>query len=99
MRHVTRAPRAAHGLPSSHSPLPTGTYDKEIEALKEMVERTRAAAQECREAWEATVTKKNAVLAQTGEGKSDLETRRMKGASTARGVSNSAQMRTKLPVC
>ena len=54
-----------------------------------MVERTRAAAQECREAWEATVTKKNAVLAQTGEGKSDLETRRMKGASTARGVSNS----------
>ena len=34
---MTRAPSAAHGLPSSHSPLPTGTYDKEIEALKEEI--------------------------------------------------------------
>ena len=53
---ATRPPRP---LPSPQAP------DKEIEALKEIFERTRGSRSAARR--EATVTKKNAVLAQTAE--------------------------------
>ena len=41
----------------------SGTYDKEIEGLKDMLERTRAASAEMRDRWEESVTRKNALLA------------------------------------
>ena len=42
----------------------SGTYDKEIEGLKDMLERTRGASAEMRDKWEESVTRKNALLGQ-----------------------------------
>merc|ERR1719247_720872 len=40
----------------------SGTYDKEIEGLKDMLERTRAGSAEMRDRWEESVTRKNALF-------------------------------------
>ena len=45
----------------------SGTYDKEIEGLKDMLERVRLTASELRDNWEETVTQKNTLLGQQQE--------------------------------
>ena len=50
----------------------SGTYDKEIEGLKDMLERTRAASAEMRDQWEDSVTRKNALLGQLEEEEKNL---------------------------
>ena len=42
----------------------SGTYDKEIGELKDMLERTRAASAELRDRWEDAALRKNAILGQ-----------------------------------
>ena len=53
----------------------SGTYDKEIEGLKDMLERTRTASSEMRDRWEESVTRKNALLGQLEEEEKNLGAR------------------------
>ena len=51
----------------------SATYDREIEGLKDMLERTRAANAEMRDRWEESVTRKNALLGQLEEKSKEIE--------------------------
>ncbi|KAL1529784.1 hypothetical protein AB1Y20_000718 [Prymnesium parvum] len=51
----------------------SATYDKEIEGLKDLLERLRFSTGETREKWDATVTQKNILLGQLDEAQRELE--------------------------
>merc|ERR1719440_1731694 len=51
----------------------SGTYDKEIEGLKDTLERTRGASAEMRDRWEESVSRKNALLGQLEEANKDVQ--------------------------
>jgi len=68
----------------------SGTYDKEIEGLKDMLERTRAASAEMRDRWEEAVTRKNAVLGQLEEADKEMQRTMMSARGEQRSFSGTA---------
>jgi len=68
----------------------SGTYDKEIEGLKDMLERTRAASAEMRDKWEESVTRKNAVLGQLEEADKEMQRTMMSARGEQRSFSGTA---------
>ena len=69
----------------------SGTYDKEIEGLKDMLERTRAASAEMRDRWEESVTRKNALLGQLEEANKEMQRTMMSARGEKRTFAGNAK--------
>jgi len=69
----------------------SGTYDKEIEGLKDMLERTRAASAEMRDRWEDSVTRKNAVMGQLDDADKEMQRAMMSARGESRSFASVAQ--------
>ena len=69
----------------------SGTYDKEIEGLKDMLERTRAASAELRDTWEDSVTRKNAILGQLDDADKEMQRAMMSARGESRSFAGTQQ--------
>jgi len=69
----------------------SGTYDKEIEGLKDMLERTRAASAELRDRWEDAVQRKNAILGQLDDADKEMQRAMMSARGESRSFAATAQ--------